>query len=389
MALPLRAPRDGRDRWLLPLVIPLLVVALGPLGYSLVRHKSNLVDFEVYRTAAGRVVHGEPLYRESDGHYQFKYLPAFAIVMAPFAAVPKEPAEAAWYVICVGLLVLFVRESLVTLPNRSRSERSLVGLTILLMARCYVRELHFGQTNVLLGALLVLALHAILRGRPLVGGALAGLAVFVKPYAVIVIPWLAIAAGIGSAAACLGVVTGGLLLPIAAYGWMGNIHELQGWFHTVTRTTPENLLLPENVSFATMWAKWIGPTSAAAALATISSLLIVLLAAVVVARRRGVERPEYLELALLLLVVPLISPQGWEYVLMLGTPAVMCLVDRLPRMTLLWRGATLIALIVIGFTIYDVIGRVLYRKAMAASILTVAATVLAVALVNLRSRRLA
>ena len=52
-----------------------------------------MVDFEVYRTAAARALDAEPLYRADDGHYQFKYLPAFALAMAPFAwiCIRKRP----------------------------------------------------------------------------------------------------------------------------------------------------------------------------------------------------------------------------------------------------------------------------------------------------------
>ena len=38
--------------------------------------------------------------------------------------------------------------------------------------------------------------------------------------------------------------------------------------------------------------------------------------------------PNYLEGAYFFVLVPLLSPQGWDYVLLLGLPAYMCLVDR-------------------------------------------------------------
>jgi hypothetical protein len=46
------------------------------------------------------------------------------------------------------------------------------------------------------------------------------------------------------------------------------------------------------------------------------------------ARRRTVREPAYLEFGLLMLLIPLLSPQGWDYVLLVATPAVMILVDR-------------------------------------------------------------
>ena len=45
--------------------------------------RREMADFEVYWTAAERARAAEPLYRAQDGHYQFKYLPAFALGLTP------------------------------------------------------------------------------------------------------------------------------------------------------------------------------------------------------------------------------------------------------------------------------------------------------------------
>jgi len=39
-----------------------------------------------------------------------------------------------------------------------------------------------------------------------------------------------------------------------------------------------------------------------------------------------------------MLLIPLVSPQGWDYVLLLATPAVVCLVDRWGELTKWWQG---------------------------------------------------
>ena len=64
-------------------VLILLVISAGL--YGLVRLKrDDLVDFTVPHRAAVRFLAHEQLYRPSDGHYQYKYLPTFAAVMVPF-----------------------------------------------------------------------------------------------------------------------------------------------------------------------------------------------------------------------------------------------------------------------------------------------------------------
>ena len=88
---------------------------------------------------------------------------------------------------------------------------------------------------------------------------LIGVAAFVKPYALVLFPWLAVVGGLESAAIAGGVVVAGLLAPAVTYGWKANLDELAAWYRTVTDTTAPNLLDAENVSFASMCAKWIGP----------------------------------------------------------------------------------------------------------------------------------
>ena len=162
-----------------------------------------------------------------------------------------------------------------------------------------------------------------------------------------------------------------------------------GWYRTVTETTAPNLLLPENVSVATMWAKWLGPGPIASAMAAATVILALLAVGWAVWRRSRVPAPAYLEFGLLLLLVPLISPQGWDYVLLVATPAVVCLADRFGEMTTPWRVATVVAVGFMSFTIFDLLGRTVYSRLMAVNVVSVAALTLFVVLVHLRHRSLA
>jgi hypothetical protein len=342
----------------------------------------------VYRTAGARAAGAEPLYRPDDGHYQFKYLPAFALVSVPLSWIPAETGKALWFVASFGLLIVFVRESVRSLPERRRSERALYWLAALLVGKFYVRELVLGQTNLLLGVLLLAALAAS-RQRGPTAGALVGAAVFVKPYAAVLLPWLVVAQGWRSLAPAAAVLAGGLLAPALVYGWNGNLDLIAAWYRTVTQTTAPNLLHPENISLAALWAKWLEPGPMASRLALASGALLMVLPARVVAARRRVPDPGYLEFGLLMLLVPLLSPQGWDYVLLLATPAVVCLVDRWRELGTSVRVASAAATAVLSFSIFDLIGRAAYTWLMRVSALTVAAIVLAVVLAHMRWRALA
>jgi hypothetical protein len=373
-----------------PFVWPLIIVGVAIAAYALLRHKrTSLVDFEVYRTAATRALAAEPLYRPEDGHYQYKYLPAFALAVAPVAWLSKDVDEPLWFAISVGLLVVFTRLSLQTLPDRRLSTAWLVGLAVLVTGKFWVKELAFGQTNLWLGILLVGAVISAQHDRRITAGALIGLAVFVKPYALVFLPWLAWAQGLTALLVFSGVLVAGLVFPAAAYGWSGNLHLIADWYRTVTDTTMPNLLLPENISLATMWAKWIGPGRAASTLAAVTASALLAVAAGVAVKRRTVREPNYLEAGLFLLLVPLLSPQGWDYVLLLAMPAYMCLLDRWRDMTMAWRATTALGILLTGLTIFDLLGRALYTHLMEISGVSVGALILIVCLAQLRWRALA
>ena len=72
-----------------PFLWPALFVTLAAVLFT-TKIRTEMADFGVYRTAGARAFSAEPLYRSDDGHYQFKYLPAFALAMAPFARLDRE-----------------------------------------------------------------------------------------------------------------------------------------------------------------------------------------------------------------------------------------------------------------------------------------------------------
>jgi hypothetical protein len=362
----------------------LIVVLVAAAAYAAARSRRDFWDFEVYRRAAVRALAAEPLYRADDGHYQFKYWPAFALAMAPFGRLDPELGKVIWYTLTVACIGVFIERSIVLLPGRRSSTRWLAWLTLLFTGKFIVKELVNGQTNALFGVLAMAALASAAAGRPLRAGALVGIAAFVKPYAVLFVPWLAAAVGLRAAAASIAVLMGGWLLPAAVYGWQGNLDLLRAWYATVVETTPANLLFPENISIAAFWAKWIGP-GPRASLLTIAAVAACLVgAAYAWAARRRVDEPEYLELAYLLLLVPLVSPQGWDYVLLLGVPAIVCLLDRLRDRSTAWRTVTLAGLLLTSFTIYDLLGRSAYLALMSWSVVTAGALLAAVSLLQLR-----
>ena len=168
---------------------------------------------------------------------------------------------------------------------------------------------------------------------------------------------------------------------------MARYQLLADWWHTVTATTAPNLTNPDNISVGSMFVKYLGSGTSATVFAAFVSLALVAAVGVVIAGRGRIDWPEALEGSLLLLLIPVLSPQGWDYVLLISTPAVMLLLDNLTALPRGLRMATGAAIAIAAFAIYDLIGREAYAAFMQLSIITICAIIEAAALVTLRFRR--
>jgi hypothetical protein len=373
-----------RTRLLLAVLAAISLVALFTTRVS-----RKMPDFEVYWTAGSRAMAAEPLYRAEDGHYQFKYLPAFAFIAAPLALVPMNAAKAVWFAASALLMLVLLGLSARVLPQPRHPIALLLVLTFLAMAKFYAHELVLGQVNLLFAVLIVLAVVEMRRDREWTAGLLIALAIVVKPYAALFVPWLALRPNRMAFAAMAAGLLVALLLPAVTYGWSGNVRLLNDWWHTVTSSTTPNLTNPDNVSLAAMFTKWLGPQPGASTLALLLGFLLLALTAVVVAGRRGIREPDPLEASLLLMLIPLLSPQGWDYVFLISTPAVMLLINELPSLPRNLRVATIAAIAVAALSIYDVMGREAYATFMALSAITICFLVEVAALITLRFRRVA
>lgn len=371
---------------------PALLVPVGTLLLALLftgKVSRKMPDLEVYWTASVRARTAQPLYRPEDQHYQFKYLPAFAVLAIPGGLVPLPVAKAVWYAVSILLLVALVTLSLAILPEQRKPPWVLATITVLAMAKFFGHEVVLGQMNALLGVIVLAAVVALRRGREARAALLIVLAIVVKPYAVIFLPWLIARRRVPSIAAASAALAAIVALPAVVYGVVGDIAQHRAWWKTVTESTAPNLINADNVSVAAMYVKWIGAGSVAGALTAVTCVAVLAAAGVVFARRRGLAFPEGLEAALLLTSIPLLSPQGWDYVFLISAPAVMYLVnygDRLPRSL---RLLATIAVATIALSIYDVMGRAAYGAFMSLSVITVCYFAVLTALAALRVRAVA
>ena len=109
----------------------------------------------------------------------------------------------------------------------------------------------------------------------------------------------------------------------------------------------------------------------------------------VMVRRTAVAEPNYLEAAYFFVLIPLLSPQGWDYVLLLALPAYVCLVDRWRDTSHGWRAVAMVGFVLTSFVVYDLMRRPLYFFLLDWGAGSVGAVLIAASLIQLRYRALA
>ena len=203
-----------------------------------------------------------------DGHFQFKYLPAFAVLAIPIGLLPSATAKLVWFAMLARPPRRARRDGRRLPVERRKPLRWLVVVTVVTFGKFYAHELVLGQVNILFAVVATAALLAM-KAKPrgagrrarragdrdqAVRGALPALAGRAAPRPVDP------AAGAGSRrrrSRCRR----------CSYGWDGNITLHREWWRTVTETTAPNLSVYDNVSLAAMYFRWVGPGELSARLA--------------------------------------------------------------------------------------------------------------------------
>lgn len=349
----------------------------------------RMPDLEVYWRAGVRAAATEPLYRVEDGHYQFKYFPAFAVLAIPLGAVPMPIAKGFWFFTSVVLLVLLLALSPGLLAERRKSTGLLIAILIVALGKFYAHELVLGQVNLLLALVVTCAVLAMKARQEVVAGLLVALAIVIKPYAAILLPWLIARRNRSSVLAVVAGVATALVLPATMYGFGEDVALHRGWWRTVTDTTAPNLMTVDNVSLASMYARWLGQGPLTTAMVLVTAAALLAAAAFVFFSRRGIVFPEGLEAGLLMTLMPLLSPQGWDYVFLLSTPAMVYLANYEDRLPGVLRPITIVAVATIGLTVFDLVGRTAYQIFMRISGVPLCFFVVITALCVLRRQRIA
>jgi hypothetical protein len=347
------------------------------LSLFLFKFKAEMIDFGVNYRAAQRIRLSETLYRMEDGHYQFKYPPFAAFLYLPLSLLPLTWAKAIWYFVVLfsSVLIFFLSKKLVN-PGGERG-LAFAFLPPVVLAKYFLRELQLGQINSFLTLVFLIMVWLFLSGERLSSlsqerwaGGLWGLATALKPYALVFLPYFPLKKKWQALAPGFLFLLLALMAPSLFYGFQGNWIELKEWISTLSKSSPPLFTSQDNISLMAFLMKWTGDRKLSLILFGIVIVLLAVYFLFVVLKGRKLPRSFVFESSILLLLIPLISPLGWDYTLLssaLGVTIIFYYFTRFPKF---WRIVLGINFCVIAFSLYDLLGRNLYSTFMSWSVLT-------------------
>jgi glycosyl transferase family 87 len=368
--------------------IALFLIGLSAAYVFGIRWNHGMADFAVNYRAGQRILRGETLYQTADGHYMFKYFPSAALIYAPFSLLPIELAMVVWFLLSLAAFIGIFRILNRLVANKQTAYSSAIAGAIL--AKYILHELRLGQINVFMTLVMLATIEALL-GSPLwraelIAGALAGVAVAIKPYAALLLLYLVVTLRWRSVAAALVALAVCLALPSTFYGVSGNFAELRAWASTLSGSTPALLTNVDNVSVLAFFSKWIDPARAVPPTLIVLGILAILTIVIIIAGWRRPEAP-VLEGALVLTLVTLISPLGWDYNFIMALLAVTLIVSSRSTFPRPLRWLLFANFAIIALALYDTMGRTLYGMFMRWSVTTINFVVVILALGYLRLRK--
>ena len=355
--------------------------------------KRDMSDFGVCYRNGERILAGETLYRVSDGHLQYKYAPVSALFYSGLALLPYPAAKIVWYYLELILLFGGFWIGYRILPQRKKGPWFAVGLGIAALAKLIGREIELGQVNILIIFLLMAMIAAFLQKKDGWAGAAWAASLVFKPYALVFLPYFILKKRWKLVGWGAGVLAAGLALPILTFGVRGNFIVLQEWFTTLSKSTPGLMAVGDNASlYALVWKLLPGDQPGAA---KIIWLMFGLAAAVAflwmmrAGRKSSIPAFEVLEASFLMVLIPFLSPLGWFYNYLYALPAVLLVLGRWPDIPRVWKYVLAADLIIIGATLREVLGVVLFRFYTHNSLIALNFLMLLAGLAALRARRIA
>ena len=326
--------------------------------------KKEMTDFGVCYKGGERIVEGEVLYQVSDGHLQYKYSPVSAVFFSVMTLFPYEVAKLLWYFLQLFLLFLSLALSYDLLPEKHKKKGWVIVLSFLILAKFAGREIELGQVNILMIFLLLMMVKTLLEKKDIQSGLFWSLSLFFKPYALVFLPYFILRKRLRLLASGMAAVVFGFLLPIFFYGFEKAFFVLKEWQRTLSLSTRHLLEQYDNSSIYAFFLKSLPADKERLAWVLSFSVVCVaglfLLGMMLKGKKAGLSKPEVLESAYLLVLIPFLSPLAWYYNYLYSMLAVVFLVNLIDRFPPSLKYILIADFVFIGASLSEILRRKVY-----------------------------
>jgi hypothetical protein len=376
-------------------LLALILTAAAVLAGVYILHVGReMTDFGVCYQGGQRIIRGEALYREADGHLQYKYAPSSALFFAPLALLPYGAAKVIWYILEFGFLAGIFLLSFRILQVAGKRAVPILAWTFLIELKFLAREIELGQVNLFILFLLTSMLYLLFRKKGSSAGFLWGSSLFFKPYALVFLPYFFIKRKFRALISGLAAALIGLSLPAVIYGLRGDLAVLREWPATLSKSTSGLLASFDNASLTGFLLKTFPSLSRLVTGTILLTILLGLALAVLWMIKKGqeaasIQNPEVLESAFLLVLIPLFSPLGWNYNYLYSLLAVTIVIASWRRIPVALRGLLVFNFLFISTSLVEVWGRELFHFYTHYALVTVNFLIVLIALLYLRLKKAA
>ncbi|MCX6240268.1 MAG: glycosyltransferase family 87 protein [Bacteroidetes bacterium] len=361
-----------------------------------------LSDFEVYYKSAARILEGQNLYRiKADDFYIFKYSPVSAVFFIPFAILPFWIAKVVYWLFysfimlaCIHLAIRMVWPD--HTDKRYGSINSLVLLTGLILMVHFLRELHLGQVNYILMFLYLLSCRYLVAGKPGAVGILVSISLFIKPFALIFLPYFLYKKKWKELAYVFLYTIILAAVPLLFYrSFTMTASQSLAWLHElfVELGNKQEFSLPANQTIFSVIARYafLGGILTTPLRFEVFQLLILLLLAflmvVLIRRGNGISKQEITEMIFLTGLIPLLAFSG-ENSFGLFLLAVVLILYSFKDLSLPMKILAIIGFVFVGGNIHDLWGDELSAWIDKVSLISLGAMSLWFIVATLRFRKL-
>ncbi len=346
----------------------ILIIIILLLSFLLIYQiwvRKDMSDFGVCYRGGERIREGETLYRIDDGHMQYKYSPGSGVFFSYFSLFPYEVAKFLWYFLELFLLYLILVVSYDLQALKKKKKALVILFSFLILLKFLAREIELGQANILIAFSLMMVLLAVLKESDLGAGFFWGFSLLFKPYALVFLPYFILKKKLKLIASGVGITILGLLSPVIFYGVEGSVTVFKEWQQSLSQSTGVLLDSYDNASLHAFFLKIFPGESRELAWIFIAVIIFLLgctfLWMMYVGKREQLKRPEVLEFAYLLILIPMLSPLGWYYNYLYSFLAVIFLLASISRFPSIMRYILIVNLVIVGASLREITGKEIFR----------------------------